>query len=382
MSNLSVAYPFSRSKTSRNIEYERFTAISYKQPAEYMRLTPSMQVLWMYVSEFIGSNPTESKEIEDEGFIDTCSMTGWITCKEISSQLVHPETGKPMPVDTVKEAKNRLVKLGWIRQVWFQNNNRSGIFQIGIPQAKEEAQTTVPRSRGFSHNTTYSNIDLNTNSPLSFNSNSKPNAKNIGDVTRFEKPKSKSISHGDLNELNFLFAEATNQKPDKARKQYWSSCWHEVVPRIRSAVKFRFKVELSYKNAVNYLKLIIPKMEGKCQLARYPTWFIKTRSNGQENQPTWGLDFVFKHYHKRHLLEPTDEKFWFHLDRHKAPIIPIPDQQKLRRGKIKTDKQLPGLSWIREEAVKLDLSEQLTEDQAELVEAIQALKERLNNEGN
>ena len=82
------------------------------------------------------------------------------------------------------------------------------------------------------------------------------------------------------------------------------------------------------------------------------------------------------------MLEPTDEKFWFHLDRHKAPIIPIPDQQKLRRGKIKTDKQLPGLSWIREEAVKLDLSEQLTEDQAELVEAIQALKERLNNEGN
>ena len=66
MSNLSVAYPFSRSKTSRNIEYERFTAISYKQPAEYMRLTPSMQILWMYVSEFIGSNPTESKEIEHE----------------------------------------------------------------------------------------------------------------------------------------------------------------------------------------------------------------------------------------------------------------------------------------------------------------------------
>ena len=51
---------------------------------------------------------------------------------------------------------------------------------------------------------------------------------------------------------------------------------------------------------------------------------------------------------KRHLLEPTDEKFWLHLDRHKAPIIPIPDQQKLRRGKIKTDKQLPGLSWTRE----------------------------------
>ena len=375
--NVSVSHLVSGSKTSRNIEYERFTPIVYKQPSEYMRLTPSMQVLWMYFSEFIGSNPTESKEIEDGDFVDTCSMTGWLTCKKISSELIHPETGKPVPVDTVKEAKNGLVKLGWIRQVWFQNNNRSGIFQIGIPQAKEEAQTAVPRSGGFSHNATY-NIDTSNNSPLDSNINSKPSARNIGDVKRFEKAKSKSISHGDLNELNCLFAEATNQKPDKARKQYWSSCWHEVIPRIQSAVKFRFKAELSYKNTVNYLKLIIPKMKGKCQLARYPTWFIKTQSNGQENQPTWGLDFVFKHYHKRHLLEPTDEKFWFHLDRHKAPIIPIPDQQKLRRGKIKTDKQLPGLSWTREDAMKLDL----TEDQTELVEAIQALKERLDNEGN
>ena len=61
-----VSHPVSGSKTSRNIEYERFTPIVYKQPTEYMRLTPSMQVLWIYFSEFIGSNPTESKEIETD----------------------------------------------------------------------------------------------------------------------------------------------------------------------------------------------------------------------------------------------------------------------------------------------------------------------------
>ena len=63
MSNLSVAHPFSRSKTSRNIQYERWTAVPYRHPKEKKSLTASEMVVYDFFTYCVGTNPHLDQEL-------------------------------------------------------------------------------------------------------------------------------------------------------------------------------------------------------------------------------------------------------------------------------------------------------------------------------
>ena len=381
--NLSVSYPFSRSKTSRNIQYERWTAVPYRHPKEKKSLTASEMVVYDFFTYCVGTNPHHTEEIESEDYIEFCSMTSWLTCKAIAAEL-------EMPTDSVRKAKNRLIKLGWIRIIWFEGNNRSGNFQIGIPQCQTPLQLASERSGKFLPDTTYSNIEPKYSPKLDSNTNSNRNAKEAGDSKEFKKQK--SINQGDLEELNRLFEEAIIEKPTAYQKSIWSRSWQQVIPRVQSVLKMRLNANLSHKTAVEFIKSIIPKMRGKSTLARFPNWFVKTESNGREAAPVWGLDFVFSEYHKRQirideygrLKQPaakrsTDFQFWQNVDFYKrlpekqeiyqAEIVPIPVNREVKKYKPK-----PKQGMTRAEAIGLD---QLAG--VELSRALQDLKLKLKD---
>ena len=381
--NLSVSHPVSRSKTSRNIQYERWTAVPYRHPKEKKSLTASEMVVYDFFTYCVGTNPHHTEEIESEDYIEFCSMTSWLTCKAIAAEL-------EMPTDSVRKAKNKLIKLGWIHIIWFEGNNRSGNFQIGIPQCQPPPQLASERSGKNLPDTTYSNIKPKYSPINELDSNSNRNAKEAGDSKEFKKQK--SISQEDLKKLNKLFEKAIVNKPTAYQKRIWGKCWEEVIPCVQSVLKMRLNANLSHKNAVEFIKSIIPKMRGKSTLARFPTWFVKTESNGRETAPVWGLDFILSEYHKRlirideygRLKQPAaktniDLQFWQNVDFYKrlpekqeiyqAEIVPISVNRKVQKYKPK-----PKQGMTRTEAIGLDQLEG-----AELSRALKDLKLKLKD---
>jgi len=292
------------SASAKTIRYERWMPVPYRHPKEFKALTSSEKDLYMYFCWHVGNRPTDEKEIEHQDYIELCTVTSWITVKQIAKELdVSP--------DNVKKAKLRLIELGWVRQIWFEGNDRSGIFQIGIPLAQK-------RSCEKSHDATYSIYNTNISSNLDSNTNSKPNAKPTRDP---KKPKTPQIDPGDKRELNLLFAEAIDKKhwsrADNNLKWDWSNAWELVIPEIKTFLRAKFEATVNTNQVVEFLKTSIPKMSGKCKLAESPMWLTRTQSNGQEHAPVWGLDFIEGCWGKRHLKDPkdqTNEGFWTYLD--------------------------------------------------------------------
>ena len=308
MKDLNTSLNLKQEKTSsasaKTIRYERWMPVPYRHPKEFKALTSSEKDLYMYFCWHVGNRPTDEKEIEHQDYIELCTVTSWITVKQIAKELdVSP--------DNVKKAKLRLIELGWVRQIWFEGNDRSGIFQIGIPLAQK-------RSCEKSHDATYSIYNTNISSNLDSNTNSKPNAKPTRDP---KKPKTPQIDPGDKRELNLLFAEAIDKKhwsrADNNLKWDWSNAWELVIPEIKTFLRAKFEATVNTNQVVEFLKTSIPKMSGKCKLAESPMWLTRTQSNGQEHAPVWGLDFIEGCWGKRHLKDPkdqTNEGFWTYLD--------------------------------------------------------------------
>ena len=330
-------------RLSRSVDYHSWTAKPKRDPKDHKQIAGNEMLVYEWVTDFIGDTPTETLELEFEDSWELCSITSWVSNKEIADAL-------ELPVDSVKKAKNLLVKKGWLGQVWFENNNRSGTYKLGISQAPVEKKIGYDRSGKNLPDATYSNIELY-NSPSKTNINEESNPTKTGE---FKKPK--SIDQGKLDELNCLFAEATNQQPTNATKAYWSSLWSAVMRNTRKYIKIKLNRNLTQLAAIDFFKSIIPKMEGKSKLARHPNWFYKTQSNGQHTQPIWGLDFVLSQYQKKFVAldencrlrqtatqQVSDLAFWGNIELckrlleneecYEKEILRMPSKQERQRVK-------------------------------------------------
>ena len=251
---------------SRSVDYHSWTAKPKRDPKDHKQIAGNEMLVYEWVTDFIGDTPTETLELEFEDSWELCSMTSWVSNKEIAAAL-------ELPVDSVKKAKNLLIKKGWLGQIWFQKNNRSGIYRLGVSQAPVENKLGYDRSGKNLPDATYSNIKLY-NSPYKTNTNEESNTTKTGELE-----KNNSIGQGKLDELNCLFAEATNQQPTNATKAYWSSLWSAVIQNTRTYIKFKLNRNLTQSAAIDFCKSIIPKMEGKSKLARAPQLVLQNTVN-------------------------------------------------------------------------------------------------------
>ena len=347
MKNTNTLEIKTQEKTSKSIRYERWMPVPYRHPKEFKALTSSEKDLYMYFCWHISNRPTDEKEIEHQDYVELCTVTSWLTVKQIAKELdVSP--------DNIKKAKLRLLELGWVRQIWFEGTDRSGIFQIGIPQAQK-------RSCQKSHDPTSSIYKANISSSLDSNTVSKPNAKPARDL---KKPKKPEIDQGDKLELNRLLADSVGKtsqlRGDNALKRSWLNAWDLVIPEIQTFLKFRYHSPVSTGQVIEFLKASIPKMSGKSKLASSPMWFSRTQTNGQEHAPVWGLDFIEGCWGKRHLKDPSQEPFWHHQD-------------KFKRHNQQQQEQQRGWGGGRQQAQAFDQGELSAEGLADLA----ALKDSL-----
>ena len=70
---------------SRSVDYHSWTAKPKRAPKEHKQIAGNEMLVYEWVTDFIGDTPTETLELEFEDSWELCSMTSWVSNKEIAA---------------------------------------------------------------------------------------------------------------------------------------------------------------------------------------------------------------------------------------------------------------------------------------------------------